>query len=94
MTMAKKFWEREDFDIAMFAAVFNGVYGVLYETCDYGPGYRSMLERGDRLLQDKGAAPVVKLFNEHRQDYVSSDREAAAFAVTYGIYERYNELHE
>lgn len=85
--MAKKFWEREGFDIALFAAVFNGVYQVYYDSGDNGREYEAMVTRGDGILNDEGDDPIVKAFCEYRQDYVTSDREAAALAVTYGIFE-------
>ena len=87
--MAKKFWEREGFDIALFAAVFSGVYNVYYESGDYGRMYDVMVNRGDGILNDEGDKPIVKAFCEYRQDYVTSDREAAALAVTYGIFEKW-----
>ncbi|MBQ8713113.1 MAG: hypothetical protein IJ551_09900 [Prevotella sp.] len=86
--MAKKFWEREGFDIALFAAVFSGVYNVYYDSCDYGREYDAMVIRGDQLLQDSEAKPLLTMFANYRMDIVTSDREAAALAVTYGIFER------
>lgn len=84
----ERFFSRKDFDIALFASVFSGIYNVYYESGDDGPAYRDMVAMGDRLLQDKSVAPLNVAFAEYRQDIVTSDREAAAFAAAYAIYEK------
>ena len=88
MTMAKKFFLREDFDIRMFCAVFAGVYKLLYDCCDNGPDYEGKVDEGDRLLKDPTNAPLLKAYASVQYDVPTSDREVAAMAVTYGIFEK------
>lgn len=93
--MAKKFWEREDFDIALFTSVFYGIYNVYYESGDDGPMYRTMVTMGDDLLKDSEAKPFITMFANYRQDMVTSDREAASLAAAYEIYRKhYKEVEE
>ena len=89
--MAKKFWEREGFSIKTFAQIFTGVYDLYYDApCEQTDEHAMMLE-GDRLMQDKANVPLLKMLAGYRHDVLTSDREVAAFAVTYNLYQqRYN----
>lgn len=88
--MANKFWEREDFDIALFAAVMNGVYKVYYDSCDYGEEYTVMIWKGGALWRDKQNIELAKMYADYVQDAPTSDRELAAFAAAYDIFEKWN----
>ena len=88
--MAKKFWEREGFDIALFVAVFNGVYQVYYDSGDYGEEYMGMVWKGGALWRNPDNTELAKTYVDYLQDAPTSDRELAAFAVTYGIFEKWN----
>ena len=88
--MAEKFWEREGFDIALFAAVFSGVYKVYYDSGNYGEEYIGMVWKGDALWRDRENAPLAKMFATYISDVPTSDRELATFAVTYDIFEKWN----
>lgn len=88
--MDKKFWEREDFDIQMFCAVFQGVYKVYYDSCDYGEEYTTNVWKGVALCRDPKNAPLLKAYADAVFDAPTSDREMATFAVTYHIFESYN----
>lgn len=84
--MAQAFFERADFDIAMFCAIFQGVYDMLYNHVDDTPC--KLVKRGYALLcAERTRSLQIALF-DYRNDFLSSDREVAAFAVAYGIYER------
>ena len=89
--MAKNFWEREDFDIIMFCAVYMGVYQVYYDSCDYGTEYQANVLFGAALVADPNNAPLLKAYVDTCGDMPISDREMASFAVTYGIYKGRNE---
>lgn len=84
--MAKKFWEREDFDIALFASVFNGVYTLCYECVNENDSktFEAYRQDGDAMMYNAEVAPLVKAFCDYRQDGCTSDREVAALAMTYG----------
>lgn len=90
--MAKKFWEREGFSIKTFAQIFTGVYDLYYDAPYEQTDEHAMMLEGDRLMQDKTNVPMLKMLAGYRQDVLTSDREVAAFAVTYNLYQqRYNE---
>ena len=84
--MAQKFWERKDFDIALFTITFRYFYKAFYETCYNGKEFRERVAQGDKLLRDRSLTPLLVAFNDYRKDILTSDREVAAFAVTYGVY--------
>lgn len=85
--MKKKFWERRNFDMALFHAVFTNVYGLLYNN------FNETVKRGDALLGDKGNAELLERLCAWRQDFISSDRETASFAIAYEIFaERFDKL--
>lgn len=86
--MVKKFWERKEFSIERFAKIFREVYDVYYdapyEQTDEGERWRE----GDRLMQDPDNAPLLRAYVDYCGDIFTSDRELAAFAITYGIYQQ------
>lgn len=86
--MAKKFWEREDFDIALFASVFNSVYALFYECVNESDSkvFDAHRQDGDAMLYDDDIKPLVKAFNTYRDDQLTSDREMATFAVVYNMF--------
>lgn len=94
--MKKKFWEREDFDIALFASVFNGVYTLCYECVNESDSkvFDAHRQDGDAMMYNAEVAPLVKAFCDYRQDGCTSDREVAAFAITYGMFWKWNEKKE
>lgn len=64
-------------DIEQFAKQFNKEYKFLYENDDYVAGYREAAEAFDNFVEKH--AEFVGEFVDYRRDFVSSDREAAAF---------------
>ena len=85
--MAKRFWEREEFRIELFVAIFRQVYDLYYDAPEGQTDEREMTVEGDRLMQDAENAPLLKAYAAHEQDVPTSDREVAAFAVTYGVFQ-------
>ena len=83
--MGKKFWEREDFDIAMFYAVFRGIYDLFYN--DHIGEPISLVRRYDAMSKEGSHDELMKKLAEFRYDIVTSDREAASFVVACDIYE-------
>ena len=84
--MDRKFWEREDFDIAMFYAVFQGVYDLFYDNGLDEP--IGLVRRYDAMCEDGSYDVLIGRLSDFRHDIVTSDREAAAFVVACDIYER------
>ena len=64
-------------DIKQFAKQFNKEYKFLYDSDDYVAGYREAVEAFDNFVEKH--AEFVGEFVDYRRDFVSSDREAAAF---------------
>ncbi len=83
----KKFWEREDFSIQRFANLYREVYNLYYYSGE-GTDEDERMDEGWALCQDAQNAPLLKAYTDYMDDIFTSDRELAAFAVTYGIYER------
>ena len=84
--MAKKFWEREDFDIAMFYAIFQGIYDLFYNNHVDEPDV--LWKRYDAMSKSGKYNALMSKLADFRYDIVTSDREAAAFVVACDIYER------
>lgn len=58
---------------------------MLYEKADekrIQEQVRKLAHEFDHLLDDKEFAFTVRVFNDYREDIISSDREAAAFLMT------------
>lgn len=66
--------------IAEFAHEFDRIYGVLYAADGNGHStdYESDIDAFDNQEYPRG---VLEAFNAYREDFVSSDREAAAFMM-------------
>ena len=86
--MAKKFFERKEFSIERFAKIFREVYDVYYDAPYEQTTEGELWREGDRLMQQAENAPLLKAYVDYCGDIFTSDRELAAFAVTYGMYER------
>lgn len=81
--MKKLFFEHDDFNIAIFIKVLDGVYTTLY---DYFSTPGELILEGEKLIKDESLKPLLKRLIEYRQDILTSDRELAAFAITYEIF--------
>ena len=66
-------------NIHKFMRQFNKEYDFLYEHRDRVAGYEEALAAFDSAIENKNFAAFVGEFVKFRGDYVSSDREAAAF---------------
>lgn len=64
-------------NIQAFLEKFNEEYSFLYDNWDRVAGYREAVEEFDEFIKTNGA--FVGEFARYRQDFISSDREAAAF---------------
>ena len=64
-------------EMAKLVNLFNETYQYFYENYDDVEFYELALEFGDDLI--KQHHPLVKEFIEAREDFLTSDREVAAF---------------
>lgn len=64
-------------NIYKFAEQFNKEYKFLYDNHDMVAGYDEALEEGDKFIAEHG--DFVGEFVKYRRDFISSDREVAAF---------------
>lgn len=67
-------------DIAEFLEKFNKNYGFLYDYGDNVAGYYEALDYGEKIIHEK--PDFVGEFARFRGDFLSSDREVAAFGFT------------
>ena len=68
------------FNIHQFANFFYKIYCLLYEL-QAVPGYDEAVAHFDRLAEDN--PEIIRALALQRGDFISSDREAAAFVFTY-----------
>ena len=64
-------------DIEMFKKKFDEEYDFLYKNRDQVAGFNEAVEAGDKFLNDHG--DFVGKFANYRGDFITSDREVAAF---------------
>lgn len=73
-------------DLEEMVKVFKQNYAYLYEKEEYDDNVHAQVnnlaEEYDRLLQDDDFAFLLRLFNNYRKDFITSDREAAAYMLT------------
>ena len=62
---------------------FQTEYDFLYENNDRVAGYREAVTWFDQHQNDENVAPHRNALIEERGDFISSDREAAAFSFAY-----------
>ena len=68
----------KNINIHAFAKQFAKEYNFLYDNCDNVAGYREAVSFFDGFA--KHHAAFIGEFVKYRGDFISSDREAAAFA--------------
>lgn len=74
------------YDVKKLKELFDKEYKNLCEKEDNVPGYRDAVKEGDDLIQRHPM--VVSKFAAYRMDFLSSDREVAAFAFAFRKYEQ------
>lgn len=66
--------------IQKFMEQFNKEYRFLYDNYDRVAGYREAVDEFDHLMKTNDSFNLFVInFCEYRGDFISSDREAAAF---------------
>lgn len=58
---------------------FDQEYEFLYDNYDRVAGYSEAVDAFDEFLKNPKFRELVDKFNEYRQDFIMSDREAGAF---------------
>lgn len=74
-------------NIHKFLEQFNNEYSFLYDSYDNVAGYREALEFGDNFIKQEKNKDFVREFCMFRGDFLTSDREVAAFAFTLEVFE-------
>lgn len=62
---------------------FENEYDFLYEHRDAVAGYREAVGWFDEFIKTAKGRKIVQAFCAYRNDFISSDREAAAFAFAF-----------
>lgn len=71
-------------NIHEFLRRFNDEYQFLYDSCDRVAGYQEAVDEFDfRMKNDKPFNKAVQEFVTFRQDFITSDRECAAYMFTW-----------
>ena len=66
-------------NISEFLNQFNKEYAFLYDHRDHVAGYSEAVDAFDEFCTNENHAAFVGEFAKYRQDFITSDREAAAF---------------
>lgn len=87
MTWDKKpqFYQRKEFKIERFCVVFRQMYDFYYNANPADTDEDDMREDFDAWRMADGTnahQPLIDAYIKHTGDFISSDREAAAFAAT------------
>lgn len=72
-------------EVKLFNAIYSGLYDYEAESKQAHLRVEELAEQFDEYVKDNtdDIRDAVKEFNSIRQDFISSDREAAAFMVMY-----------
>lgn len=71
---------RKSVSIEKFLRKFRKEYEFLYDNYDNVAGFRDAVKEFDfRIHHDIGFSRMVQEFARYRKDFISSDREAAAY---------------
>ena len=78
----------KNINVGEFLKKFNQEYNFLYEAPGYVAGYDEALKAFDDFLgSSESNKKLVADFASYRGDFISSDREAAAFMFTLDCFE-------
>ena len=69
-------------NIEKFNKKFMEEYDFLYDNHDNVAGYDEAVDAFDTMIKNENFKKFVWEFVQYRQDYITSDREAAAFMFT------------
>lgn len=69
-------------DLNVFSISFNKAYSLFYDRDDLFDNQRYYSDYFDKFLNKKENRMLTDFIN-YRKDFISSDREAAAFALTF-----------
>lgn len=69
-------------EMAKLNKAFREAYDEYYQNRDEGD-YEEMYAAGCQMIDDKEMHPLLSEFARYRHDYITSDREVAAFAKAY-----------
>lgn len=68
------------YDIVKFCDAYNKEYEFLYNARDNVAGFKEAVDQYDMLMDINPSFKLfVKRFTNYRKDYITSDRECAAF---------------
>ena len=84
---------KDDIDMKAFLNKFGKEYDFLYKNNDRVAGYEEARDYFDEWVKKPESKEFMKKFIELRGDFISSDREAAAFSFaleSFGLLESYN----
>ena len=81
------FFQSDNFDCQKFTKLMSYIYGAFYDSWSGEEDeFRSLVKQGDSIIRNEVFKPFLNEVANYREDFISSDREVAAFAAAFIIF--------
>lgn len=81
------FYQPSKFNCQKFTKLMGYIYDAFYDSWSGEEDeFRSLVKQGDSIIRNEVFKPFLDDVAIHRGDFISSDREVAAFAATFIIF--------
>lgn len=81
------FFQSDNFDCQKFTKLMGYIYDAFYDSWSGEEDeFRSLVKQGDSIIRNEVFKPFLNEVANYRGDFISSDREVAAFAATFIIF--------
>lgn len=81
------FFQSDNFSYKNFTKLMAYIYEAFYNSWSGEEDeFRSLVKQGDSIIRNEVFKPFLVEVTNHRGDFISSDREVAAFAAAFIIF--------
>lgn len=81
------FFQSDKFSYKKFTKLMAYIYEAFYNSwSEEEDEFRSLVKQGDSIIRNEVFKPFLIEVTNHRGDFISSDREVAAFAAAFIIF--------
>ena len=81
------FYQSSKFSYKKFTKLMAYIYDAFYDSwSEEEDEFRSLVKQGDSIIRNEVFRPFLNEVANYRGDFISSDREVAAFAATFIIF--------
>ena len=81
------FFQSDKFSYKKFTKLMAYIYETFYNSwSEEEDEFRSLVKQGDSIIRNEVFKPFLNEVANYRGDFISSDREVAAFAATFIIF--------